>query len=163
MAKFRPIPVLIPDEIARFWAKVDKTSDPGGCWLWTAALSGVGYGVIGFGPRGSNQIFLAHRVAYAIVIGSIPDGMTLDHVWDRGCRNRHCVNPAHLEPVTQLQNVRRYISASHVPKTHCPLGHQLFGENLYETKSREGWIKRECRICRRENTRAFRERRKAVA
>lgn len=81
----------------RFWAKADKTSSPDGCWLWTDAPNPVtGYGRMTWGTG----YRLAHRLAYELAIGPIPDGLTIDHVKDRGCRNHHCVNPAHLEAVT---------------------------------------------------------------
>lgn len=84
----------------RFWPKVERVED--GCWLWTASLTGDGYGRISlggkFGPMG-----LAHRVAYELLVGPIPEGLELDHL----CRVRRCVNPEHLEPVTHAENVRR--------------------------------------------------------
>lgn len=81
----------------RFWRKVDKTGD---CWLWTGARNGNGYGRFSIGGRGSSPA-LAHRVAYELVVGPIPEGMQIDH---RATCFRHCVNPAHLRPVTDKQN-----------------------------------------------------------
>ena len=69
------------------------------CWIWTGPKNGSGYGI--FSYRGRNQS--AHRVAYRLLVGEIPDGLQLDHL----CRKRSCINPAHLEPVTRLENVRR--------------------------------------------------------
>lgn len=97
-----------PDLPTRFWAKVDKngpfpTEAPGlsgACWQWTASIiHTTGYGA--FGVEGRKRG--AHRVSYELVIGPIPDGLTIDHL----CNNRRCVNPSHLEPVTQGENVRR--------------------------------------------------------
>jgi hypothetical protein len=72
-----------------------------GCWIFTGALRN-GYGALGAGPRGSGLVY-AHRVAYEHFVGDIPEGLHLDHL----CMTRSCVNPAHLEPVTQGENNRR--------------------------------------------------------
>jgi len=70
------------------------------CWIWQRSLNNKGYGMI---TRFRN-VGLAHRVFFTEIIGPIPDGMVLDHL----CCNRQCVNPYHLDPVTQLENMRRY-------------------------------------------------------
>jgi len=80
----------------RFWPKVEKTS---GCWNWTASLNTSGYGQIGSGGQ-FGRPHLAHRVAYELEVGPIPEGMQVDHL----CFNRICVNPAHLRLVTNKQN-----------------------------------------------------------
>jgi hypothetical protein len=87
----------------RFDAKVDFRG-PNECWLWTGATS-KGYG--SFRPGGMATPAVAHRLAYERWVGPIPEGMEIDHVKARGCRSRRCVNPAHLEPVTGLENSRR--------------------------------------------------------
>lgn len=79
--------------------------DPTGCWLWTAAVDKDGYGLFYVG--GGRNMLGAHRVAYMHFVGPIPDGEELDHVAEKGCRFRNCVNPAHLEPVSHLVNVGR--------------------------------------------------------
>jgi hypothetical protein len=81
----------------RFWSKVDRS---GPCWLWTGGTSNAGYGH--FHPT-KRQGKGAHRVAYELVRGPIPEGLELDHL----CRVVTCVNPDHLEPVTHAENMRR--------------------------------------------------------
>jgi hypothetical protein len=87
----------------RFWEKVDKSA-PGGCWLWTAATKSHGYGFVAIAKvEGRSILRQAHRVAYELTHGPIPDGLEIDHL----CRVRNCVNPAHLEAVTHSENCRR--------------------------------------------------------
>ena len=128
--------------IQRLLAKV--TLEPNsGCWLWTGALDNGGYGKISV----RNTLIGAHRVAYEMFIGAIPDGLELDHL----CRVRCCVNPRHLEPVTSAENVRRGASpaASAARRNHCSKGHPYTPENLI-IDSRGG---RRCRVCKRESDR----------
>lgn len=99
-----------------------------------------GYGLVRT-PLGVRK---AHRVMWELMVGPIPDGKVLDHL----CRNRGCVNPAHLEVVTQGENVLRGIGpvAVNARKTHCKNGHEFTEENTIIR--REGW--RGCRTCSRE-------------
>lgn len=127
---------LAPQErIAR-----STTVDPvTGCWLWQRALSdysreGSGYGQ--FQLRGVN--IKAHRYSYEAFVGPIPDGLHIDHL----CRIRRCVNPAHLEPVTCLENVRRS-PITHGKEPRCPQGHDYDAVNTIWHKGR-----RYCRLCR---------------
>ena len=103
---------------------------PNGCWLWVAKQNGHGYGSLRVGSiagRGNNAV--AHRIAYELLVGPIPEGLTLDHL----CRVRNCVNPEHLEAVTHRVNILRGSGASarNAAKTHCKHGHPLVPENIY--------------------------------
>ena len=125
----------------RFWAKVDPDPD-GGCWQWMGSISATGYGSVRTDARSEFRTALPHRVAYELLVGPIPDGLTLDHL----CRNRSCVNPTHLEPVSLRENVLRGESpmARNARKTHCKRGRDLAEESTYVDPN--GW--RTCRICR---------------
>lgn len=125
-----------PTAEARFLAKVVKV--PSGCWLWTAARHRDGYGAFRL-PEGA--LVKAHIWAYEQYVGTIPEGLQLDHL----CRVRECVNPAHLEPVTQRENILRgeAPSAQNSKKTHCPAGHPYDKAN---THLRRGGG-RGCRAC----------------
>lgn len=91
-------PRIVGDDLARLLAKAD-TTDPDGCWLWGASINADGYGIF----RYDGAMRGAHRVAYLLLAGPVPDGHEIDHL----CSVRHCVNPAHMEPVTHEENVRR--------------------------------------------------------
>jgi len=131
----------------RFWGKVEKTDT---CWLWTAGRDGNGYGVAILGSRtdGTYRHVKAHRHSYELLVGPIPEGLHIDHL----CRVRHCVNPAHLEPVTQRENILRgeSVSARAARQTHCKNLHALVPENLIKRANRNG---RECKICHRDRMR----------
>jgi hypothetical protein len=142
----RAVPATVEE---RFWAKVDK-DDGTGCWLYTGRPNSRGYGWFTIGAHG----VLVHRLAYELLVGPIPEGMTLDHVKERGCTSRLCVKavadehgPAHLEPVTNAENVLRGDGwgARNARKTHCPKGHPYSGANL--RISPKGY--RVCRECER--------------
>lgn len=111
-----------------------------GCWLWTAGTDARGYARIQTG----NKPKRAHRVVYEMLVGPIPSGLVLDHL----CRVHGCVNPEHLEPVTQKTNIFRGegIAAKHILKTHCDFGHEFTPENTYQHA--KGW--RYCKACRKE-------------
>jgi len=131
----------------RFWAKVDKSGD---CWLWTAMKSSSGYGKFDVGGR----IVGAHRFAYELLLGPIPDALELDHL----CRVRNCVNPKHLEPVTHSVNTLRGMSSAAINarKTECKHGHAFTSENIIWRSSGS----RECRTCKLAWTQRRSERRR---
>ncbi len=106
----------------RFWARVHQAD---GCWEWLGAHTGAGYGAYWRNGR----MDMAHRISYELIVGPIPAGLQIDHL----CRNRGCVNPTHLEPVTGSVNQRRSPITTgrlNTLKTHCPSGHPYEGRNL---------------------------------
>lgn len=123
---------------ARFWPKVDRGADSD-CWPWKAWSNDHGYGTFYDGTR----TVRAHRFAYELLVGPIPVGLTIDHL----CRNTSCVNPSHLEPVTQAENHARWVATlrTRPPATHCFRGHRMDAENTYLAP--EG--RRRCHECRR--------------
>lgn len=128
----------------RFWSKVKK--DPNGCWNWTAHKNMWGYPIFWF--NGKN--IMAHRFSYEMTKGNIPVGLFLDHL----CRNRECVNPDHLEPVSTRENILRGetpASRNH-RKTKCMRGHPLLPivTGKYRNMS---W--RYCPICHKKSVREY--------
>lgn len=119
------------------------------CWNWQRSLDSKGYGRIYWQRRHTG----AHRVSYILHHGPIPDGLTIDHL----CRNRRCVNPDHLEPVSRRENMLRGfgVSGINARKTDCPKGHPLDGDNLRSLSTRPGT--RICRICNAMSCRKYAE------
>ncbi|MFC8339351.1 HNH endonuclease signature motif containing protein [Streptomyces rubiginosohelvolus] len=127
---------------------------PGPCWEWTGAKTTGGYGQFWLKPR----LVVSHRYAYEQMVGPIPEGLQLDHL----CRNRACVNPAHLEPVSQQVNILRgfSIATANRLKTRCPQGHPYSASNTYIHPRNNGRI---CRTCARERSRAVHKRKREAA
>ena len=124
--------MMSKETMERFWIYTEKTPT---CWNWK------GYKLRGYSQfRVNGRNLQAHRFAYEVFKGKIPESLTIDHL----CRNRMCVNPDHLEAVTVKVNELRgeTIAAKNVKKTHCPKGHPYSGTN-----SRGNRV---CRICHNE-------------
>jgi hypothetical protein len=140
----------------RLWGHGDKNGpvpahrpELGPCWLWGRWCHPSGYG--GISKHG--HWVAVHRLVYEMLVGPIPEGLTLDHL----CRVRHCCNPQHLEPVTCAVNLLRGVGASaqNARKTHCVHGHPLTEDNLLRpTPSRPG--ARLCRACKQRSDREYR-------
>lgn len=127
---------LRPTKAEIVWQRIERQAD--GCWFWTGAISNTGYGTYG------KPAALAHRLVYELLVEPIPEGLQIDHL----CRNRACVNPSHLEPVSQRTNLARGESptAINARKTECPQGHPYDADNTY-VNPKTGW--RMCRTCNR--------------
>lgn len=137
----------LPESFLERVHKVELT----GCWLWTGYVNkNSGYGMWSYWVGGNTRTEYAHRFAYTILVGPIPDGLVLDH----RCYVKTCVNPDHLEAVTQKENLLRRRTGNggaefQRRKTHCAKGHPYSGENL--TLLANG--KRGCKACARERMR----------
>ncbi len=128
------------EEITRFWGRVEKTES---CWLWRGGIINSGYGRFYI----KRKIWVAHRVSYILTRGPVPIGLCLDHL----CRNRACVNPDHLDLVTQRENTLRGMHPNQVIRRTgmCHKGHS----------SVDAWVsaggKKECRKCKSERRRKY--------
>jgi hypothetical protein len=142
---------IFGDDEARFWSYVEKTED---CWLWRGSKSNLGYGHIQIGGA-AGRLVSVHRLAYEWLVGPIPEGLELDHL----CRIRNCVNPAHLEPVTRGENIRRSsLQEAAKAATRCVAGHPFDEVN---TLIRPNGTRR-CRECARRRSRESERHRRAA-
>lgn len=137
----------------RFFDQVAETSS--GCWQWLGYVGQNGYGYINVNGR----LLLTHRYSFELFRGPVPEGLELDHL----CRNTACCNPAHLEPVTHAENVRRGEAGEvnrrrQLGRTHCARGHAWTPENTKQTPRQ-----RKCRICIRQDSERARQRKRSTA
>ena len=131
----------------RFWSKVNKGED---CWIYTGSSNVWGYGQFWYNP--ANRSIGAHRMAYMLEYGDIPEGHDVHHL----CRNRMCVNPSHLETLTkqehnqQWRDLSKAIEATkqrYADRTHCSSGHELTEKNTREYINKRGYTEKRCRTC----------------
>lgn len=146
--------IITETQVNTFWQKV-KITTPDECWIYTGAVNKAGYGSLTIGSRTdrTRQAIGAHRLSYFLERGEIPDGLVIHH----DCRNTSCVNPNHLEAVTQSTNVKLRVGwvSPHAHKTHCPSGHEYTDANTRMYKGR-----RNCRKCNRVSCKAYYYKRK---
>jgi hypothetical protein len=152
----------VTDPATRFWPKVNKQAPPppwkpelGSCWEWTAGATAQGYG--GFHPT-KYELVLAHRWSYEQSGGVLEPDAVLDHL----CRNRRCVNPSHLEQVSNLENLRRGLGyrLANGMDDKCINGHEYTELNTYRNPKDQTDIR--CRTCAVQRDRDRQLRKKAA-
>ena len=123
----------------RIIGKIAQPVNPFGCWEWLGWKNSDGYGYFDFGRTKVK----AHRLIYEMMVGDIPEDRVLDHL----CQNRSCVNPYHIEIVTNKENLLRGdLNGWRKRKTHCPKGHELTPDNLDKYQLSRG--ERRCKRCK---------------
>lgn len=143
------IPKLDKNTINRFLDKI-LIYNNNECWEWKSTTNHKGYGRFSFMRNSINYQPQAHRVSYMIFKGEIPKEKTIHHI----CHNKKCVNPDHLEPRTNIENIMEgnCWSAINSRKTHCINGHKFDYNNTYnyyrKTSSGKETPRRGCRKCR---------------
>lgn len=143
--KFIPVPTMTPEQAESFWEKTMAV--PSGCIEWNGYRNHAGYGRARVG--GQREKLYVHRIAYTLAIGPIGHGMVIDHL----CRNRACVNPAHLEMVTQRVNVERGEVFTGLERGICAQGHAIEGRNALGPS--ESGRSARCRECNRNYMRDY--------
>jgi HNH endonuclease len=155
-------PELLPAEVAA-WIEVT----PSGCWSWQGAR------VRGYGRGWRGRHWRAHRLVWTLLVGPIPDGLTLDHTCHNDdlscpggaeCLHRACCNPEHLALATRGDNVRnsRRWQRPRVLRTCCRRDHEFTPENTYVQVRADGSQARMCRACARLRDRRARRRDRPV-
>lgn len=146
----------------RFWRNVKKTDNPDDCWYWGNRPSTLGYGYVYWNDLNGGGPYSAHRLAYELAVGPIPDKFVVDHECHNRdplckagnkCPHRLCCNPAHLAAKSRGDNTQAGPQGKR-NNTHCPRDHEFTEANTRWVKNRNGKA-RQCRTCAREKT-AFR-------
>jgi len=149
------------DWLVRFLENI-SVNDQTGCWDWIGSCQPSGYGQLNLQREdGAARPELAHRISYRVFRGPIPTNInrpTIDHL----CRNRKCVNPEHLETVSNRENILRGTapSAMYARRTHCNYGHEYTENNLARRSNRRV---RECKICKSNSQKKYKRNKKAKA
>lgn len=146
-------PIVIPDRVALRALRAFELDEATGCHISTYSTGSHGYAQIGWHDDTGRRATTAHRAAWCAVHGQIPEGLTVDHT----CKNRRCVNVAHLRLLPNYENARRTFGRDWEPDGKCIAGHGP--EHLYQIPS--GRIR--CRICNREAQTRHNHKRRATA
>lgn len=143
--------IVIPDRVAKR-AGTSYVEDENGCWISAYSVASHGYAQIGWRDGDYRQVVVAHRAAWVYANdGQVPEGMTIDHT----CRERRCVNPAHLRLLPNFENARRTSGRD------WPLGQCIHGHPNSELILKAGkWV---CGICSSEWQRRYREKKRREA
>lgn len=121
---------------------IDNIIKDNGCWIWQGSVDSRGYGQL----KSQGITWRAHRFFYVSLVNKIPPNYQIDHL----CKNKLCVNPEHLEPVTQFENMKRSgVWEKNKGRSHCPKGHEYTPENIANTK------RLTCLQCKREYNREY--------
>lgn len=152
MRVHRIIPADLVDPV-RFWSLVNR-DDPSGCWIWLGAHYTRGYGQ--YAVNGHN--YPAHRLAWTLINGQIPDGLVICH----RCDNPPCVRPDHLFAGTYGDNSRDASAKGRLsgvvglkPRAFCKKGHPMEGVNIVCYIRKTGYVQRDCLTCKRPYQRTY--------